>query len=116
MNFYDENEVSQEESLKLTINKYWESLNQQEKLYAFCAVINQLKEAELDEDRSYRGVLYDKFKFGYEAYGLAQISGFLQLHNSIYTKNDLLNLIKSFLINKNFEFSDAEIENFLNNS
>lgn len=110
--FIDENEMQQEENINLIINKFWESLNQQEKLYAFCAIIKRLKEAELDENKSYRGVLYDKFEFSHESYGLAQLSGFLQLHNSIYTKNDILNILKKYLIEHNISFTDDDLEKF----
>lgn len=110
--FIDENEMQQEENINLIINKFWNTLNQQEKLYAFCAVIKRLNEAELNENRSFRGVLYDKFEFSYEAYGLAQLSGFLQLHNSIYTKNDILNILKKYLIEHDIKFTNNDIENF----
>lgn len=113
MNFIDEEyEETQINNLKNTINKFWDNLNQQEKLYAFCAVIKLLTDAEINENRSYRGILYDTFKFGPEAYTLAQLSGFIQLHNSIYTKTDILNIVKKYLNDNNIEFSENDIEKF----
>ena len=62
----------------------WDSLGKEKQLEIFCHVIEKLTKAELHDKRSYRGVLYTEFGFGPEAYGAAQLSGFLELHNSIY--------------------------------
>lgn len=70
-------------------NSYFSSLDPEEQLWAFCAIIEKLCKGELDEARSYRGVLYDTFGWGPEAYAAAQCAGFLHLHNSIYRFEDL---------------------------
>lgn len=70
-------------------NSYYSSLEPEEQLWAFCAVIEKLCKGELDEGRSYRGILYDTFGWGPEAYSAAQHAGFLSLHNSIYRFEDL---------------------------
>jgi hypothetical protein len=56
-----------------------------------------LCQGELDEKRSYRGVLYGIFGWGPEAYAAAQHAGFLGLHNSIYRFEDLETVFKNTL-------------------
>jgi len=68
---------------------YYSGLEPEEQLMAFCAIVEKLCEGELDEGRSYRGILYDVFGWGPEAYAAAQCAGFLGLHNAIYRFEDL---------------------------
>ena len=70
-------------------NSYYSSLEPEEQLWTFCAVVEKLCKGELDENRSYRGILYDTFGWGPEAYAAAQHAGFLGLHNAIYRFEDL---------------------------
>ena len=63
--------------------KFWSSLSKEEQLKVFCCVVRRIYEGEVVDPRTYRGVLYDVFKFGPEAYAQAQCAGFLSLHNSI---------------------------------
>lgn len=63
--------------------QFWDSLTKEQQLLVFCAVVRRICKGELDDKRSYRGVLYDTFGFGPEAYAVAQCSGYLDLHNSI---------------------------------
>lgn len=65
-------------------HELWSKLSSDEQIEMFCYITSKLKRAELDDKRSYRGVLYTEFGFGPEAYAAAQLSGFLELHNSIY--------------------------------
>jgi hypothetical protein len=65
---------------------FWNSLTQDQQLLAFCEVVSRLVQGELVDKRSYRGVLYDNFEFGIESYVMAQVSGFLYLHNAIDRK------------------------------
>jgi hypothetical protein len=65
---------------------FWNSLTQDQQLLAFCEVVSRLVQGELVDKKSYRGVLYDTFEFGLDSYVTAQISGFLELHNSIVRK------------------------------
>jgi hypothetical protein len=65
---------------------FWNSLTPDQQLLAFCEVVSRLVQGELVDKKSYRGVLYDTFEFGIDSYVTAQISGFLELHNSIVRK------------------------------
>jgi hypothetical protein len=78
-------------------NSYYSGLEPEEQLWAFCSIVEKLCKGELDEHRSYRGVLYDVFGWGPEAYAVAQCAGFLGLHNAIYSFDDLENVMTSTL-------------------
>lgn len=76
--------------------KFWNSLSDEDRLKAFCSVVRRLHQAELIENQSYRGTLYDTFEFGLEAYASAQCAGFLELHNAIYDKTAIIELLRTF--------------------
>jgi hypothetical protein len=68
--------------------KFWSSLSKEDQLKVFCCVMRRLFDGEIKNPRSYRGVLYDIFGFGPEAYAQAQSAGFLALHNSIMDEDE----------------------------
>ena len=86
--------------------KYWNNLPKNEQLKVFCAVSRRIFEGELKQKRSYRGVLYDVFQFGPEAYAPAQMSGYLSIHNAIVDTDYDKNLITAFC--KKFNIENAE--------
>jgi hypothetical protein len=80
--------------------KFFQSLTKDQQLLVFCEVVHKLYKAEIIEKKSYRGVLYGEFGFDKNAYLLAQISNFLELHNSIVSEeenNNLTNLMQKIL-------------------
>jgi len=79
-------------------NSYWNSLNPEEQLMAFCAIVERLIRGELEHKRSYRGMLY---------------AGFLDLHNSIYTFEDLKMVFKNTLKELDIQLDDAQISEAL---
>jgi len=64
--------------------QYWNSLTKEQQLDAFCAISRRIHRGEIEEQGSYRYVLYQVFGFGPEAYAQAQCAGYLAIHNSIY--------------------------------
>lgn len=68
---------------KSEANDFWDSLSDEDKLYAFYSVVSRIYKGEIEKRGSYRYVLYDVFGFGPEAYGLGMECGFLRLHNAI---------------------------------
>lgn len=89
----------------------WDSLGKENQLEIFCHVIEKLTKAELHDKRSYRGILYTEFGFGPEAYGAAQLSGFLSLHNSIYPEGlQTLETIQKGLKLYGIEATEEEIQ------
>lgn len=65
----------------------WNALSKEDQLDYFCAVVRRIHQGEVEDSRSYRGVLYDVFGFGPEAYGSAQMAGYLDIHNLIYSSD-----------------------------
>jgi len=94
-------------------NSYYSSLEPEEQLWAFCAVVEKLCQGELDEGRSYRGILYDIFGWGPEAYAAAQHAGFLGLHNSIYRFDDLEHVIGQTLKELELEVEPEKLRDAL---
>jgi hypothetical protein len=94
-------------------NSYYSGLEPEEQLWAFCAIVEKLCQGELDEHRSYRGILYDVFGWGPEAYAAAQCSGFLSLHNSIYRFEDLETVFKNTLKELELEVDDEKLRDAL---
>lgn len=90
---------------------FWNSFTQDQQIELFCHVTSKLKKAEIDDRRSYRGVLYTEFGFGPEAYGAAQLSGFLDLHNCIYPDGlETIETIKKGLKLYGIEATEDEIK------
>lgn len=71
----------------------FDALSQDDRLDAFCAVVDLLYRGEMLERCSYRGLLYDLCGFGPESYMAAQNVGLIELHNAIYTRDELAELI-----------------------
>ena len=67
-----------ESSWEKDANEYWASLDQEHQMLAFFSVMKRVYQGEIVEGRSYRGVLYDIFGFGPEAYAMGMFCGFLQ--------------------------------------
>lgn len=72
--------------------EYWNSLSKEAQLKAFCAVIRRLHKSEIQDNGSYRHCLYEVFQFGPESYIQAQMAGFLDIHNAIYSEEELKEL------------------------
>ena len=75
------NEIEQNSERK------WNALSKEDQLDYFCAVVRRIHQGEVENSRSYRGVLYDVFGFGTESYAQAQMAGYLDLHNLIYNSD-----------------------------
>lgn len=84
--------MEEEKSISET---FWKSLSSEEQLWVFCAITRRMSDAYLGENGgcSYRRFLYDVMDWGPEAYASAQCSGFLDIHNSIFSTDDLVNAV-----------------------
>lgn len=76
--------------------KYWNSLSKEQQLDAFCAISRRICDGELKQGGTYRYVLYDVFGFGPESYVPAQMAGYMEIHNALYTGRDEEKLLKDF--------------------
>jgi len=74
--------------------EYWNSLTKEQQLQAFCAVCRRIYKGDVEDRGSYRYVLYNVFGFGPEAYAPAQFARYLEIHNSIYTAQEIAALKK----------------------
>lgn len=73
---------------------FWKNLSGEEQLWVFCAIMRRLHKGYVEDGgRSYRGILYDVMEWGPEAYASAQCSGFLDIHNCIFTDDDLSEMV-----------------------
>ncbi len=78
----------QEEALveyKQKAKEYFQALDVDNQYLLFFHITNTIFENYFKDGGSYRGLLYDKFEFGPETYGLGMDSGMFTLHNSIST-------------------------------
>ena len=101
------------DSYQQMANSFFSSLEPEEQLWAFCAIVEKLCQGELDEGRSYRGILYETFGWGPEAYSAAQHAGFLALHNSIYRFEDLKHVLENTLKELELEVDDEKMSDAL---
>ena len=93
----------QEEALEQYEQKakeYYDSLGMDNQLLLFFYITNVIFKNYFEDNGSYRGLLYDKFGFGPEAYSLGMDSGMFALHNSISTPDESeerFNILVKFL-------------------
>lgn len=94
----------------------WQALSKEDQLDYFCAVVRRIHRGEVEEGRSYRGVLYDIFGFGPESYAQAQMAGYLDLHNLVfapdYERKLLIKFAQYLLKEKQLDSVDELVNNF----
>ena len=98
------------------IDSFWNGLTEEERLLAFCYVSKGIYKGELEDETSYRGVLYDTFGFGAESYMPAQFCGYLAIHNAIsnessrkYFLDNLKSTLQKHLPEEKIEEVSSEI-------
>jgi len=78
------------ESYDKEANDFWDSLTAEQQMMAFYVVTKKISDHELnDSAASYRYILYDVFGFPMESYAIGMNSGFIDLHNSILTPEEM---------------------------
>lgn len=101
------------ENIKNDEEDFWSKLTTEEQMSAFNCVIRRLYEGEIVQQRSYRGVLYDVFGFGPEAYARAQMAGFLAVHNAIVTIDEESKQLAAFAKFLGVDVTNEKIDEFL---
>lgn len=94
-------------------DEVWESLDYETQLDVFCAIMRKLKQGEIDESRSYRGILYDVFGFDLDSYTRAQFAGFLDIHNAIIPKSEIYHIIEKFISKHNLSITKEQLNEFM---
>lgn len=102
------------EENKKRYNAKWESLTDEDQIDYFCAIMERVHEGDVVQKRSYRGVLYDIFGWGPEAYMAAQCAGYLDIHNMIYDGGEISEILKKFAINHLGHEDNEELQTKLN--
>jgi hypothetical protein len=81
-------EVKAIEEYNQKAKEYFQSLEVENQHLLFFHITNTIFQNYFKDNGSYRGLIYDKFNFGPEAYSLGMDSGMFTLHNSISTPNE----------------------------
>jgi hypothetical protein len=89
--------------------EYFESLETDNQLLLFFYITNVIFENYFNDNGSYRGLLYDKFGFGPEAYSLGCDSGMFTLHNAISTPDQLEERFKNLIKFLKLDLSKEQI-------
>jgi hypothetical protein len=69
------------EEYNKTMEEWWENLPTEQQQWAFYNVCRLIYEGDVENQRSYRGVLYDTFGWGPEAYALGMEARYMEIHN-----------------------------------
>ena len=63
--------------------EWWEALPTEKQQWAFYNVCRLIYKGDIEERRSYRGVLYDVFDWGPEAYAIGMEARYMDIHNTL---------------------------------
>ena len=105
-----EAEVNAELDYKKKAKDYFETLDTETKHLLFYHITNTIYENYFNNKGSYRGLLYDKFDFGPEVYGLGYSSGMFALHNAIFTPDELEENFNNLVIHLKLDLSKKELD------
>lgn len=105
-----EAEVNAELDFKQKAKDYFQSLDTDTQLLLFYHITNIIFENYFNDKGSYRGLLYDKFDFGPEAYGLGYSSGMFAIHNAIYTPDELEENLNTLVEHLKLDLSKKELD------
>lgn len=97
------------EQYKQMAKECFDSLNTDNQLLLFFYFTNVIFENYFKDNGSYRGLLYDKFGFGPEAYSLGCDSGMFTLHNAISTPDELDERFENFIKFLNLNLSKEQM-------
>ena len=97
------------EEYKQKAKVYFQSLEVENQHLLFFHITNRIFENYFGDGGSYRGLLYDKFDFGPETYGLGMDSGMFTLHNAIHTPDELEERFQKLMKFLNLELSKDEM-------
>ena len=98
------------EQYKQKAKEYYDSLETDNQLLLFFYITNVIFENYFKDNGSYRGLLYDKFGFGPEAYSLGVDSGMFALHNAIFTPDELEENFETLFKHLKLDLSKKELD------
>lgn len=91
-------------------DEWWNSLSQEEREDAFYAVVKRIHKAEIIDRGTYRYALYDVFGFDAGMYGMGMECGYMELHNCIYTHEEMRELRDRELASKGIEVEKTTVK------
>lgn len=83
-----------EQKYEADCDMFWKNLSEEDKLKAFFSVCKRIYKGDVEDRRSYRGVLYDVFDFGSESYAIGMQCGYMSIHNLIFEGIDTKEIMK----------------------
>ena len=107
-------EVQAIENYKKRAKEYFESLETDIQFLLFFHITNTIYENYFNDNGSYRGLLYDKFGFGPESYGLGLDSGMFSLHNAISTPEESQQRFEALMKYLDLNLSPQQIRSAMN--
>ncbi len=66
------------------MDEWWDELSAEDQQKAFYNVCRRIYDGDVIQKRSYRGVLYDTFGWGPEAYVLGMEARYMEIHNLLW--------------------------------
>lgn len=81
-----------EKRMHRKMDDWWNNLSEANQQKAFFSVVKRLNEAECIEELSFLETLSDKFGFGPKSHYMGLQCGFMNLHNSIATEEELFEM------------------------
>lgn len=100
-------ELTRQEAVEM--DQWWDSLSKEDQMRAFYSVVKRLVKGEIEDRGSYRYVLYNTFGFDSESYMLGMNCGYMELHNSIYTAQEMRELRDRELASRGIEVETTTI-------
>lgn len=82
---------------------WWNGLTEKEREDAFYAVVKRIYKAEIIDRGSYRYALYEVFGFDPGMYMMGMECGYMELHNCLYTHEEMRELRDRELASKGIE-------------
>ena len=92
--------------------QFWDSLSYEDKLRAFYAVSKRIHKGDVEDKGSYRYVLYEIFGFEMESYGIGMDCGYMDIHNSIRTPDEIESIVRKILSESQLDCSSVDWEKF----
>ena len=77
------------------MKEWWENLPSEQQQWAFYNVCRLIYKGDVEERRSYRGVLYDIFGWGPESYSLGMEARYMEIHNMLWDAREYDRLTKT---------------------
>lgn len=110
----------QYEELIMAKNKYkkeaeafFNSMSYEDKLKCFLHVVGRIHQSEIVDNGTYRHLIYDVMGFETDSYSLGMDFGLMDLHNSIYTYDELVRNLKNLFEYLNISYEDRLFKNSL---